>query len=423
MPLVSAPTAVGVGALAVVVAAWSYVQGIIIRLRSMIIVEVIVTGPVASAVMAYVWSNFHRLPSGDRQYCSHRIHVRPNKRSEDIAYESPPTQPIIFFDRWRPLLASAAPKPEGNKSVACEGVFKFMYLRGTLDVDALILRALDAHNDKRCGTGVRTRYQVINMSGSVPSIRNGVQSYHSSPTTQEDHHFPLGHERVLRWTSAQLGEPITDRALQGLALTPGLSALIADFARWLTHEEWFRSRGVPCRALAQTHNLPIFSLDLASMSNQDLRGAWAQIMQSTPCVALIEDIDGVFHGRENVLNDKLGNSKLTFDCLLNCIGGVSDCGGVALFITTNHLDKVDPALGVPDATGKSSRPGRVDRLIEVTALDTEGRAAIARRILRDDATATRVAAATVGFTAAQVTELCIQRAFEQFNDTSVGADT
>lgn len=80
-------------------------------------------------------------------------------------------------------------------------------------------------------------------------------------------------------------------------------------------------------------------------------------------IALIEDIDGVFHGRQNVLRGESGQgSRLTFDCVLNCLSGVQTADGVFTVITTNHLELVDPALGRPMASGDASRPGRLDHL-------------------------------------------------------------
>jgi hypothetical protein len=90
---------------------------------------------------------------------------------------------------------------------------------------------------------------------------------------------------------------------------------------------------------------------------------------NVPCLALIEDIDNVFHGRENVARKhglmpmvlaapKKGDGNgdggdlglrtpLTFDCLLNCLDGVERVGGIFTLVTTNDIGKVDAALGQP----------------------------------------------------------------------------
>lgn len=103
------------------------------------------------------------------------------------------------------------------------------------------------------------------------------------------------------------------------------------------------------------------------------------MLEQVPCLALIEDIDAVFHGRENVA--VASGPALTFDCLLNCLDGVQRSDGLLTVITTNHLEQIDPAIAQPGLIG--SRPGRIDRLIRLAGMDEAGRRKIARRVLRD----------------------------------------
>jgi SpoVK/Ycf46/Vps4 family AAA+-type ATPase len=123
------------------------------------------------------------------------------------------------------------------------------------------------------------------------------------------------------------------------------------------------------------------------------------------------DIDNVFHGRENVArrgsmmslmfarDEKKGNnqkegdglrdsfSPLTFDCLLNCLDGVERTDGIFTIITTNDLSKIDPALGkprkLPDGTTEfiSTRPGRVDKAVDLTYMEPGDKKLMAKRIL------------------------------------------
>src|SRR5262249_26381415 len=118
-----------------------------------------------------------------------------------------------------------------------------------------------------------------------------------------------------------------------------------------------------------------------------------------------EDIDNVFHGRENVArkNGMMGMllppkkkdddasqpplTPLTFDCLLNCLDGIERSDGVFTIITTNAVDKIDSALGqprkLPDGTLRSisTRPGRMKRAIELTYMEAPDKKRLARRIL------------------------------------------
>ena len=104
------------------------------------------------------------------------------------------------------------------------------------------------------------------------------------------------------------------------------------------------------------------------------------MMSQVPCMAVIEDIDAVFHGRTNVVGKEQQN--LTFDCLLNCLDGIQKCDGLFVAITTNRLEHIDSALGCPER-GISSRPGRIDRTLHLGPLDRSSRVKVASRILFD----------------------------------------
>ena len=148
--------------------------------------------------------------------------------------------------------------------------------------------------------------------------------------------------------------------------------MVEEVRRWLKSEDWHKARGIPwrrgwllhggpgtgktslVRAIAEDFDLPVYVFDLATLFNNELQIEWQKMLSCVPCVALFEDIDAVFEGREN----KVGG-HLTFDCLLNCVDGIERTDGVLLVITTNHLDRLDAALGVPSA--QILDPARPDR--------------------------------------------------------------
>jgi mitochondrial chaperone BCS1 len=77
----------------------------------------------------------------------------------------------------------------------------------------------------------------------------------------------------------------------------------------------------------------------------------SELFSSIPVnsIVLMEDIDCAFIERKEG-DDK--RSKVTFSGLLNAIDGVAAGEGRLLFATTNHIQRLDPAL---------IRPGRIDR--------------------------------------------------------------
>ncbi len=82
-------------------------------------------------------------------------------------------------------------------------------------------------------------------------------------------------------------------------------------------------------------------------------------------------------------------TPLTFDCLLNCLDGVERSDGIFTIITTNDIGKVDPALGqprkLPDGAVEfiSTRPGRIDKAVELTYMEPADKKRMAERILGD----------------------------------------
>merc|ERR1712139_657141 len=80
-------------------------------------------------------------------------------------------------------------------------------------------------------------------------------------------------------------------------------------------------------------------------------------MEQVPSKSLIvlEDVDALFdEKRKKKSEDKSG---ITFSGLLNALDGVGSSSGQLFFLTTNHRERLDPAL---------IRNGRVDVHVEFT---------------------------------------------------------
>jgi len=197
---------------------------------------------------------------------------------------------------------------------------------------------------------------------------------------------------------------------------------VEEFKRWKDSEQWFRARQVPwrrgwllhgrpgtgktsiVRALAQQADMPVFIFDLSSVTNEEMNRHWREAQEYAPCIALFEDVDAVFDGRENVCGENGGG--LTFDCLLNCLSGVEAADGVFVIVTTNNIEKLDDAL---------KRPGRLDRIIEMPLLPAICLLQIAQRILGEwPEEIEAVMADADNLTGAQITERCVSRALERY---------
>jgi mitochondrial chaperone BCS1 len=161
------------------------------------------------------------------------------------------------------------------------------------------------------------------------------------------------------------------RPLGSIVLAEGvLEDVLADLRDFYASAAWYAERGIPYRrgyllhgppgtgkttmvlAMAGELKLSVAVLSLSSKLMTD--DALRSLVDALPAAALllIEDVDCVFkdHRATEI------HTGVTLSGLLNALDGVSSRDGRVLFMTTNHLDRLDPAL---------IRPGRVDRKIEL----------------------------------------------------------
>ena len=96
------------------------------------------------------------------------------------------------------------------------------------------------------------------------------------------------------------------------------------------------------------YNLGIMSIS-RDMDNATIQGSFRNLDPKT--VLLLEDIDCLFEKRTSV-----ETPCFTFSNLLNILDGVLFKHGLIVFITTNHPEKLDPAL---------LRQGRTDLIVEL----------------------------------------------------------
>jgi len=161
------------------------------------------------------------------------------------------------------------------------------------------------------------------------------------------------------------------RPLASVILEDGLQdTMLEDIKQFQESESWYNERGIPYHrgyllygqpgngksslvtALASSLQYDICVFNLSSNNMNDAR--LLDTMGNAPprSLILIEDIDCIFQQRKKA-DEK---ESITFSGLLNAIDGVIVSEGRILFMTTNHIDKLDPAL---------IRPGRVDISIEL----------------------------------------------------------
>jgi mitochondrial chaperone BCS1 len=105
-------------------------------------------------------------------------------------------------------------------------------------------------------------------------------------------------------------------------------------------------------AIASKYNMDIHILTLnPSMNDQTLISCISRISEKS--ILLLEDIDSLYEMRKK--NEK--TNLVSFSCLLNILDGLSGKSGLITFITTNYINRLDPAL---------LRPGRIDLKLKIS---------------------------------------------------------
>ena len=172
-----------------------------------------------------------------------------------------------------------------------------------------------------------------------------------------------------RWDKITEGPP---RTMKSVILNETLSHdVLQDMRTFLMSKEWYTGMGIPyrrgylfygppgngktslCMAFAGELNLDICILSLSSPNLTDSKLTGMLHRAPGRSLILLEDVDAAFVLREK---SDAASSKLTFSGLINAIDGAVSQEGHIFIMTTNHTEKLDPAL---------IRPGRCDVKLEV----------------------------------------------------------
>ncbi|CAN6442977.1 unnamed protein product [Victoria cruziana] len=165
------------------------------------------------------------------------------------------------------------------------------------------------------------------------------------------------------------------------------------------------------KAVAGEAEVPFFSCSASEfvelyvgMGASRVRDLFARAKKEAPSIIFIDEIDAVAKSRDGrfriVSNDE---REQTLNQLLTEMDGFDSNSAVIVLGATNRSDVLDPAL---------RRPGRFDRVVSVETPDKVGREAILKvhvtkneLPLSDDVALSEIAAATTGFTGADLANL------------------
>ncbi|KAF9276554.1 hypothetical protein BGZ88_001643 [Linnemannia elongata] len=169
------------------------------------------------------------------------------------------------------------------------------------------------------------------------------------------------------WSGSSTRSP---RAFHSVILAEGLKEeLLEDITTFRNSSQWYHDRGVPYRRGYLLHGPPgtgktsfivalaghlnmsvcIVNLGISGLNDQQLD----RLLNNAPrnSILLMEDVDAALVKRKAGKAQEGGNN-VTLSGILNALDGITAQEGSVVFMTTNHIRKLAPAL---------IRPGRCDR--------------------------------------------------------------
>lgn len=402
------------GGAAAAAALWGQARNFVGYLSSFLVVRAQMQYRVAVAVALHLRRDYRRLPSGFHLFDSLVLQVSGSSIFRTVPFRLPP-HTCLYFGRRGVFLALDFDHLVG--------------LRFVSDLTGLVSDAVEFY-DELSSSGTTHALRAVKLMGSMGDVYAQMGKAFAEERSANNGREPVASEyapdlrvdRSFKYADLTSGASFVD-PFRGLFYAAAGRELIDDGDRWFRSQAWYVERGIPWRrgwllhgdggtgkssmakAIAQRLGLTLYQFYLSTMNDREFVREWEGM--SVPCVALFEDFDNVFDGREPQTQHK----SLSFDCILNQIQGVGSISGVLLIVTTNRLERIDPALGRPDGGGSSSRPGRIDRIVHFGVTDAETRWAIARHVLPDRPEEHReLVAAGDGMTPAQFQHACIERA-------------
>lgn len=398
----------GGAAVTFIISFWGHIQNLYRQIISRIIVNITLEGYASEAIQFYLHSHLNASKWGPRSYLAWMLYVQAKKRICLVPMERNVGLGRIYWSGWKPMMVSKKRQEDyhevgKNTNTWNQEAIQISFIRGFFNTDKLVLDAIDKFNNALNDNSIKRHYikYIFGSAGehNLSIMEDKKQTITGVPDSSTDirsclQYRPLG----LTFNDLGTGRQNGNSSCEMLSLSDKAEQAINEMRHWKDSEDWYRNLnliwkrgwllyGPPgtgktafTRALAEDLDLPIYIFDLATLRNEELQAEWTKMMSQTPCIALIEDIDNVFCQRENIRNKKEG---LTFDCFLNCVDGIFRNDGVFIIITTNKIECIDEALGLPNKDDESSRPGRIDQIIKFDLLDEKGRLKLIKRILKE----------------------------------------
>lgn len=426
------------GVLAALYTARNWLNTVWQHVSSVLIVRAIIQDSMLQwSLENFCLSEMKASPLGPRTYSA----TFSQTYSQDVVAKLIPLEQLgsetrMFWWGWVPIWVSGVGTQSNQVNVASTGGgsgsnMHLTYLRGTTSAATLLLAATQ-HRLQAVAQGV-SRHRVLRLAGagSTPAFPDFAHAGSAGNN---------GNTASWAQTGAR-GKPLDDMPLELLEtkyagqlsdmwLCPAAEHFLQDLDYWFNAAAWYQAAGITWRRgylfwgapgtgktslakyAAQKYDLPLYVIELATMTDRELYNAMERVAVDAPCMVLFEDHDCVFHKREPA------HSKVacTFQAWLNSVDGVKSVPGIVTVVTTNspeHLDTAAATWQEDTQTVFCSRPGRIDLAVQMQPLTAAGRLQLARRYLGTQLSEPELAAFVAGYadsSAAVFQNDCINKA-------------
>lgn len=323
------------------------------------------------------------------------IEKRKNKNIVSIGVdESSPFYPVFTqwlakhgnFERSKKFIASTAdvfnPRTKEREQKVIfypgEGTHVIYYKGAQLKVIKETKREESSSVEGKT-ISVKTGYTIEthkeNKDALINALKEAYQDYIGESGTGSSVYY-------TRWGSSfHNAKGATLRSWESVILPQETKELLQnEIESFFDSEGWFKTRGIPYRkgfllhgppgtgktsivkGLASKYNLDVYIINFSGAYFDESSLATLFNSVKPGSIILFEDIDGLFKKRKDEESGE-SNKELTseehpisFRSFINLLDGVMSPEGVLIFMTTNYIDDLDPAL---------IRPGRADHRLYI----------------------------------------------------------
>jgi mitochondrial chaperone BCS1 len=271
-----------------------------------------------------------------------------------------------YTKRARLVSASAIPITEWNTATIAPKKWKILFTPAPgVHLLSYRSRPVIVHRDRKDITaggsvvGVRDTFTMYFFTRNQNIVRDFFEDAHRVAEEEKANKLTIFSGDLYQNWNVLAHRNV--RPLESVILDEGVKeATYDDINNFLSSEAWYKSMAIPFHrgylfygppgsgksslaiALASEFRLDTYLLNLNNLSD----GRLMSLLSTMPShsILLLEDIDSIFVKREAL-------AQVTFSGLLNALDGIHSKDGLIVFMSTNHIERLDPAL---------LRPGRID---------------------------------------------------------------